>query len=135
MKFVDKNLAIKLKEKGFNRPCFGYYQEDEFVLNLTSIHLPFGGNVTDTMVLHQGENDIVDAPTTEQVLKWLREEKNIYVGIAYMPKIDNNTDFYYPTIQKIGDFEATHFGDNDKNFNSYEDASIAGIEYVVEHLI
>ena len=135
MKFVDKNLAIKLKEKGFNRPCFGYYQEDEFVLNLTSIHLPFGGNVTDTMVLHQGENDIVDAPTTEQVLKWLREKKNIYVGIAYIPKIDNNTDFYYPTIQKIGDFEATHFGDNDKNFNSYEDASIAGIEYVVEHLI
>ena len=41
MKFVDKKLAIKLKEKGFDKPCFGYYYietptgmtEGELVLN------------------------------------------------------------------------------------------------------
>lgn len=25
MKFISKDLAIKLKEKGFDKPCFGWY--------------------------------------------------------------------------------------------------------------
>lgn len=35
MKFVDKQLALKLKDKGFDRPCFGYYFiEDKYETNL-----------------------------------------------------------------------------------------------------
>ena len=79
------------------------------------------------------EKEMVYAYTIEQVLKWIRVEKKIYVGIAYMPKIDNNEDVYYPTIQKIGDFEPMYFSSNDKNFNSYEDACISGIEYLMNN--
>jgi hypothetical protein len=152
MKFISKELSIKLRNKGFDKPCFGWYYietptgfiDGELVLNRYSCR---GGTYKETLERHidfqpkEGfvgyiNSNIVDAPTIDQTLEWLREEKKIYVGIAYMPKIDDNTDFYYPTIQKIGDFEPTHFGDNaDEIFNSYDDACIAGIEYVVEHLI
>jgi hypothetical protein len=34
MKFVNKQLAYKLKEKGFDRPCLGFYNpiQDELQL-------------------------------------------------------------------------------------------------------
>lgn len=145
MEFVDKQLALKLKEKGYDRPCFGWY-------HITTPPGAFEGRLNLNESYYRGETyhrllkrhiseyttnpNLVNAPTIEQVLEWLREEKKIYVGIAYMPKIGDNTDFYYPTIQKIGDFEPTHFGDNDDEiFNSYDDACISGIEYVINNLI
>lgn len=129
MKFLSKDLSIKLKERGFNGPCFGDYRygHDNFVPFLTD-----GDESFEELLQYSW---YIPAPTIEQALEWLREEKKIYVGVAYMPKIDDNTDFYYPTIQKIGDFEPTHFGDNDEIFNSYDDAAIAGIEYVVNKII
>ena len=145
MEFVNKQLALKLKEKGFDKPCFGWYHITtppgafEGRLQLNESHR-MGLNYQHLLSRHINEYspnpNLVNAPTIEQVLEWLREEKKIYVGIAYMPKIGDNTDFYYPTIQKIGDFEPTHFGDNDDEiFNSYEYAAIAGIEYVIDNLI
>ncbi len=137
MKFVSKYLAIKLKEKGFDKPCFGYYQEDEFILNITSIHLPFGGNVVDTMIRHRGENDIVDAPTIEQVLEWLREEKNIIVTVGTFTNVSMSR-FVIKIIQIVDKDSLTeHFlkGCIEKFYVNYDDAILAGIEYVVEHLI
>lgn len=153
MKFVSKELAIKLKEKCFDRSCFGYYQEDVFNLNLTSIHLPFGGNVTDTMALHQGENDIVDAPIIEQVLEWLREEKDIHIksDICFRYTSEHKKDkngtysgymnvskpFWSFLIRKIKNGNCVYDNTTASNneYLSYEDACIAGIEYTVEHLI
>lgn len=78
-------------------------------------------------------------PTLSQVLKWLREEKKIYVGISYMPKIISEEgvmdDFYYPTFQKIDLFEPMFFIGGDDNYSTYEEAVLAGIEYVLDNLI
>lgn len=134
MKFVDKQLAIKLKEKGFDKPCFGYYQENEFILNKTSIHLPFGGDVSDIMILHQGENDIVDAPTIEQVLEWLRKEKKIHLVIDIKREnvYESNIWGYFVVLLNSYFGCVNHY---DFESDSYEDACIEGIKYIVEHLI
>ena len=57
MKFVDKQLALKLKEKGFDRPCFGYYYietptgfiDGELALNRYSCR---GGTYKETLERH-----------------------------------------------------------------------------------
>jgi hypothetical protein len=147
MEFVNKELAIKLKEKGFDKPCFGFYyietptgmNEGELVHNKCNTK---GAIYKDC--LYSSNYDYyfdahlvnkVDAPTIEQVLKWLREEKKIYLNISYVPRVNNNKDFYYPNVQKIGDIEPIQFPNGAEDFDSYENAAIIGIEYVINKLI
>jgi hypothetical protein len=133
MKFIDKQLALKLKEKGFDRPCFGWYNTDNEILKL---HLCEG---TTRLVLEHPLNCeyIIDAPTTDQVLEWLREEKDIDIVIY---PIDRNTIYmggekYILSIYFCGKRDYKIHKDNNDKFVKWEDACIAGIKYVVEHLI
>lgn len=140
--FVPFEIAKQLKEKGFNKPCFGWYYATptcafDHKQNIVFNHSEFRGATYDDLLLPlHGDN--INAPTISQVLKWLREEKNIYVGIAYIPKCFNETgvlnDFYYPTFQKIGLFEPMFFG-NAENYDTYNYAALAGIEYIIDNLI
>jgi hypothetical protein len=134
MEFVNKQLSLKLKEKGFDKPCFGYYyiktptgmNEGELVLN----RYPYR-NVTyeDTLKKHIGfiNPNMVDAPTIEQVLKWLGEEKDFMV----FPVYSKNTSRWYCEIVNADSLESEKLPLSD----SYEDAAIAGIEYVIKNLI
>ena len=157
MKFVSKDLALKLKAKGFDKPCFGYYYiktptgriDGELALNRYSGR---GGSYKETLEsyadfpLKEGfvkyaYSNIVDAPTTEQVLKWLREEKNIHINVNALPSLCKN----FMTIQEhrlIFDVRVSYFKeeifkyyDLDEPYFNYEDACIAGIEYIIDNLI
>ena len=133
--FITYELAVKLKEKGYPQHIcdYAYIIEDDYEENKCVVrdreYIPFIPEYLPTIA----------APIISQVLKWLREEKKIYVGITYMPKVPNETgvlnDFYYPTFQKIGLFEPMFFIGNGKNYDTYEQAAIAGIEYVLDDLI
>lgn len=153
MKFVDKKLAIKLKEKGFDKPCFGYYYietptgmtEGELVLNRYPCR---GGTYKETLERHidfqpkEGfveyiNSNIVDAPTIEHALKWLREEKDIDIVIY---PVDRNTIYmggekYILSICFCGKRDYKINKDNNDKFVKWEDAAIAGIEYVINNLI
>lgn len=153
MKFVDKKLAIKLKEKGFDKPCFGYYYietptgmtEGELVLNRYPCR---GGTYKETLERHidfqpkEGfvgyiNPNIIDAPTIDQVLEWLREEKD--VDIVIYP-IDRNTilmggEKYILSVYIDGKIDYKVHQDNIDKYVKWEDACIAGIEYVINNLI
>jgi hypothetical protein len=156
MEFIPKDLAIKLKEKSFNRPCFGYYINDKLIMNLTSIHLPFGGNVYDTMYSSNGlcENDIADAPTIDQVLEWLREKDIIVYCKPYLTMATKNHIMYEWNVDVFNvDTKETKednenvcltYVDNDFGYvryssfdciADYDDAILASINFIVEHLI
>ena len=136
MKFVSKELAIKLKNKGFDRPCFGYYFiEDKYETNLHK-NITCGGDVKNCLRILSDEKRI-DAPTIDQVLEWLREENDIDIVIY---PIDRNTIYmggekYILSICFCGkrDYKI-HESNNDK-FVKWEDACIAGIKYVINNLI
>jgi hypothetical protein len=132
MKFIDKQLALKLKEKGFDRPCFGWYNTDNEILKL---HLCEG---TTRLVLEHPLNCeyIIDAPTTDQVLEWLREEKYINFGIfpyTYTAGVYYNLNLIWKINPDIK-FEVEEYIVNIP-YKTYDDACIAGIEYVIENLI
>ena len=68
------------------------------------------------------------AATISQVLKWLREEKKIFVEIVITPM-----GLYKPMIYDIGGVKKPYRDISPRiDFN---EASIAGIEYVIDNLI
>lgn len=129
MDFVTFEIAKKLKENGFDYPCISHYD----------INKELKVAMREPIFWHSDVLSYTDAPTISQVMKWLREEKKIYVGISYMPKIISEEgvmdDFYYPTFQKIDLFEPMFFIGGDDNYSTYEEAVLAGIEYVLDNLI
>jgi hypothetical protein len=146
MKFVSKQLAMILKEKGFDKPCFGWYYiktptgmtDGELVLN----RYPYR-NVTyeDTLKKHIGfiNPNKVDAPTTEQVLEWLREEKKIHISIDVLSSMNKNF-MCKQEPRLIFDVRVAYFKEEIFNYHElaepyfkYDDACIAGIEYIINN--
>lgn len=124
---VTKQIAQKLKEKGYPLLRVIKQNGNPIVYDLPLNH-PNWQNCNAYYI-----------PTISQVLKWLREEKKIYIGISYMPKIPNETgflnDFYYPTFQKIDLFEPMFSKGGDDAYDNYEEAALAGIYFVLDNLI
>lgn len=142
--FVSYELAVKLKEKGFNKFCEnGYFLKsgieystpnDDRVL-VSSI----GERIFNTECCWFEEEieygrDIIYAPTISQVLKWLREEKNIHIEIWWLTNL---------TIKNLMGFQfvATPMCKNPQRetdlelYCDYETAAIKGTEYVIDNLI
>ena len=81
------------------------------------------------------ENQI-NHPTISQVLKWLREEKKIYIEIFLY---DRKYSYLVKDITQICEDDLFHKCLNedtdDEEYATYEQAALAGIEYVLDNLI
>lgn len=121
--FVPLKLTQKLKEKGFileKTEIYGKFDSDGL------FHSQLYFNYFETM-----DCDEIIAPTIHQVLKWLRDEKKLYVGVTYSPKIEGSQDFYYATIQYIGDYQKTIYPND--SYDNWEEAALNGIEYAIDN--
>ena len=125
--FAPFELAVKLKEKGFREECLCHYIGEDLVYNIESPiannQLWFCHNKYDN-IWHR---DNVDAPTIPQVLKWLRKVKGMEVYSNYN------------RVYKHWTYIARAFDDSCYNsvggFKTYEQATLEGIEYVLDNLI
>lgn len=124
--FVSFDLAKKLKEKGFRIPCRAHY--NSLVGDVLSFNITVG-NIRGSNVkcLNDASNIYTDAPSISQVLKWLREEKEIMVSPIYSP----NTSKWYCVVVNADSLEQYKLSLSD----SYELAALAGIEYVLDNFI
>lgn len=144
--FVTFEIAKKLKDKGFQKKCLAYYDVEDNVgllynTQYTNEVLPC--QYTDLLQCHNtGEAETlpdnscfcVDAPTISQVLKWLREDKNIHIIV----EISDSGWYYtlYPNVRwEDSKLKSDKYIMSFKNKNSYEEAALAGIEYVLDNLI
>ena len=118
--FVPFEIAKKLKEKGFScKYPFAIYFGNR-------IYYDYGDLIDD--------KDAIIAPTISQVLKWLREEKDIDLVI-------NPVFFYDDDLGRMREYgckvfapslnKPEHCGYHEK----WEQAALAGIEYVLDNLI
>ena len=170
MDFVDFDLAKKLKEKGFDYKCLFVYNKEQIInpevvktfgelsddgyYELTKE----GGGKLDWDFVYVNNyqliqyrdvlipREMIKAPTISQVLKWLREEKKIFVAIniGYCYESD---EIPFPTNPKMepilkgyyyGVWELDNLNDKksySEYFKDYEQAALAGIEYVLDNLI
>lgn len=153
MDFVYFNLAMKLKDKGFDVPCIYAYckkggwnkyiqKHEPITYVLRTDGNPFGSYYVGenwNKEYKTNKNKIqCSAPTISQVLKWLREEHHLHcevVGAAYGYNLiisdtpdKGGTDRYYSHANNDG---PNYAGAWDK----YEDCVMYGIEYVLDNLI
>jgi hypothetical protein len=114
--FVPFELAVKLKDKGFDYKCY-YCYKNSIIMSHCSEPLN-----------HNGDAVTYSAPAISQVLKWLRNEKKIHIVIDF----DGGMSWYYQ-IALYG--LTTYEKESEHKYNSYEQAALAGIEYVLNNLI
>lgn len=131
--FVTFEIAKKLKEKGFSKLCFATYDKDGMLgYNYCQPNTIRAISFEECMSIHGSDDNCIDAPTISQVLKWLRDEKDIFIEIT----VDVNDKFnYYFGIYKKGNDTWEYIGQNDTYdyFEMYEEATLAGIEYVLDN--
>ncbi len=117
---VTYELAVKLKEKGFDIPFYFYYRTDDKYLHHAMVTKPL-------VYCDKIDDEVVCAPTISQVLKWLRKEK-IHIVIDF----DNNMCWYF----QIALYSTTNYEkESEHKYNSYEQTALEGIKYVLNNLI
>ena len=128
--FVNYELAVKLKEKGFS-----LNKED---VELIGCRFIFFDKCTikriSTIGAYEkgyfGEN--INCPTISQVLKWLREEHSIHVSTKPYP-CENGAMWLYE-IRQFNKYISV-VAVNKTGSTREEESSLAGIEYVIDNLI
>lgn len=128
---VTYEIAKKLKEKGFSLDreyieFIGYrfiFSDECTIKRISTIGAYDKG--------YFGEN--IDCPTIQQVFKWLREEKELHIEIymhhnCYLWEIYNTKIYDADLSQKREKY-------SEIEYETYEKASLAGIEYLLDNLI
>ena len=128
MDFVTFEIAKKLNEKGFREECFArYHCGDKAYFGINSYH----PDTESIFYCYNNDEDLgrfyIDAPTIEQVLNWLRKEKKIYVSI----EVEREDWFEYKIVQTTKNTRCN----STRVYETYDDAMIEGIKYVLYNLI
>lgn len=98
--YVSLEAARLLKEKGYDRECMAYYQNDEFrPYSLTRSGLSIYNKNAAPHYMNQ-----YSAPTKAEAIDWL-ESKGIYISIKVsLPAIERKKNMYsYDVLIKEGD--------------------------------
>ena len=111
--FVPYELALKLKQLGFDEPCNTCYDK----LGMTA---SYGKNVFDYKNYNTG-GYVVSRPTYSQAFRWFRE-KEFLIDVTSLNS--NEYEFY---IQ--WSFAYSHLSDI---YKTYEEAELACLEKLIE---
>ncbi len=128
--YVSYKVAKLLKGKGFDWEVHSFYEKDK------DMGYSCWSNNYNT------HDDLYSAPTQQTACRWLREEKGIHISADIYKDSSNDADgnvvdewtywawtFYWLPSGNIGDEEGYD------QFDSYEDAVEAALEYVLKNLI
>lgn len=147
MDFVTFEIAKKLKDKGFREKCLLHYEATGgfFSNSIDTYERPNQElDYSDFLECYNVGNSIglIDAPTMSQVLKWLREEYKLHLSPCVITDYDDDFSCHYTYWSFI--VVNTESGDTiyrnydrviEQRYNTYEEAALAGIEYVLDNLI
>jgi hypothetical protein len=116
--FVPYEIAMQLKEKGFNEPCLGFYSDnidtDVFIERIK--RQPCADHATDC-----------SAPTHEQAIDWLRENHSLSVSVLPYKNSEDKIELcWYYTVTIVGIYDifcnAESLGASQENYESYNEA-------------
>ncbi len=117
--FVTYELALKMKQLGFDEPCIKYYWTDGMFTK--TYESPFN---------HNKRDNLISAPLYQQAFRWFREKQEIE---GFVHKAIEGT--YYFVIKRIGNNESNMYEFTKtapKTFDTFEEAEIACLEKLIE---
>ena len=118
--FVPYELALELKQLGFDEPCLGAFMGKDFRQFDFSNDLK--GYVNDN-------NLIIGRPTYSQAFRWFREKYELFHSTNYQ---DNNSGlgcFDYEILSKRG---KSQVDGECPEFSTYEEAELACLQRLIE---
>ena len=119
--FVPYELALELKQLGFDEPCFAFYDE--------SLYFPNNENQYGTFCNQKLDASSCSAPTYSQAFRWFRDKHNLRCQINYIGGLINETTWW--DISVIG-----HYNTNPKEwemkYQPYEEAEVACLRKLIE---
>lgn len=126
--FVPYELAVKLKELGFDEKCFGYYNSHRQLRYQGQVD-PLGGMDVEEMSNTSLNSKYCSSPLWQQAFDWFLNEKSHFSYI----RIFNHYDFGF-SILKVDAAKATKkellFSSN--YYTYYEEARSACLEKLIE---
>ena len=123
--FVSYEVALKLKELGFDEPCLCAYDKNEML---------YHSHKTDKLftILNSNLSNQCSAPLYQQIFRWFREKHNLYAVI--IPTITMYWTFKTMTVVE-GLVEVAPYNHVDGNdYPTYEEAELEGIKYLISIL-
>jgi hypothetical protein len=113
--FVPYELALRMKQLGFNESCFAFYNGKHLDLGIWDWEYPAGQKRRDI-------GECPQAPLFQQAFRWFREEYNLSVSISLI-----SIDYFYD-IRREGE----QFIDKPDSYKTYEEAELACLEKLFE---
>lgn len=135
--FVPYDVALKLKELGFDEPCFGVYHRDSSLMSIVPEFIRdtqcnyFGSIINSECVWENDEESIngiqeVSAPLYQQAFRWFKEKHGLY------------TEMFVDDDKTFG-FMITYFIKEERvdkpiecQFKTYEEAELACLKLLIE---
>ena len=115
--FVPYELTVKLKQLGFDEPCFAWYVSKSYGLEI--------GKVVKSDLIKDG----IVAPTFSQAFRWFREKYNLRCQINYIGGLINETTWW--DISVIGHYN-TDPEEWEMKYQPYEEAELACLKKLIE---
>ena len=121
---VSYEMALELKELGFDEPCFTYYYNATGKLRTNlSIDIDNDLNYIDNKKI-----GITLAPTFSQAFRFFRERHGLY-GLYTMGDYENN---FYWQIWRNDSITKTYITASNYVFETYEEAELACLLKLIE---
>lgn len=106
--FCNYEIALKLKELGFDEPCLAYFEDKELMHG---------------MLNNLGKRRYLVSPLYQQAFRWFRLKHNL-VSWIYCP---NESKGYFAIILKDKRFVSYN-----EQFDTYEEAELACLNKLIE---
>ncbi len=123
--FIPYDLALELKELGFDEPCFTYYKNDQLSDILELVKNSEMENVNNEV------DNYISAPTFSQAFRFFREKYNTLVTLY-----SNASGYLFEWHDAIGGTHrgwSEYEGPNDSGvWDTYQEAEIAAIVKLIE---
>jgi hypothetical protein len=120
--FVPYELALDLKQLGFDEPCFAYYSYDgDYILGIDEVRFDTISTYDQNSNLSEDSNACT-APLYQQAFRWFREKHNLF------GQVNIHTYFIYNISN--GDFKMVK--KYDKLFETYEEAELECLKKLIE---
>ncbi len=116
MDFVPYELALELKQLGFDEPCLGYYLASSLFISNDNVY-----NSTDIPV--------IKAPLYSQAFRFFREKHNLRCQINYIGGLINKTTWW--DISVIGHYN-TDPKEWEMKYQPYEEAELDCLKKLIE---
>jgi hypothetical protein len=122
--FVPYDIALAMKELGFDEKCYGYYTEHKeyFYFDVDDLSSAYTKNMNNQIVNSVDDLECT-APLYQQAFRWFREKYDLHIGICH--QVNGKFDCW---ANKGNLLENGKYCDID----SYEEAELACLRKLIE---